>query len=242
MPLSRSHLTGPLGPLGVDTRHRSFPENRYDGLVQNPATTRIVQQYLDELAGLPGESPAEPVVRNVLTGAASRLHILCATLLFRNYPRLTQPPLNLQAEEMLSAVVERLLKAMRHVHPTTVRGFFALANQHMRWELNDLARRLDEQQSAVELRDSLIPAASQATSGSELSQNTRRMMTAIEELPEDEREVFNLIRIQGMTQIEAAEVVGVSIKTIQRRLSRGLIRLADKLVDLQPPPAFPESR
>jgi RNA polymerase sigma-70 factor (ECF subfamily) len=32
---------------------------------------------------------------------------------------------------MLSSVVERLLKAMRQVHPTTVRQFFALANQHI---------------------------------------------------------------------------------------------------------------
>jgi hypothetical protein len=35
--------------------------------------------------------------------------------------------------------VERLLKAMRSVHPQTVRQFFALVNRHMRWELNDLA-------------------------------------------------------------------------------------------------------
>ena len=65
--------------------------------------------------------------------------------------RLTQPPLNLQADELLGAVVERLLKALREVRPRTVRQFFALANQHMRWELNDLARRLDEQPAAVEL-------------------------------------------------------------------------------------------
>ena len=52
-------------------------------------------------------------------------------------------PLNLQAEEMLSAVVERLLKALREARPATVRQFFALASQHMRWELNDMARRLD---------------------------------------------------------------------------------------------------
>jgi len=32
---------------------------------------------------------------------------------------------------------------MRSVRPQTVRQFFALANQHMRWQLNDLARRLD---------------------------------------------------------------------------------------------------
>ena len=29
--------------------------------------------------------------------------------------------------------------------PATRSEFFALANQHMRWELNDLARRLDNQ-------------------------------------------------------------------------------------------------
>ena len=43
-----------------------------------------------------------------------------------------------------SAVAERLLKAMREARPVNVRQFFALANQHMRWELNDLARRLDD--------------------------------------------------------------------------------------------------
>jgi hypothetical protein len=37
-------------------------------------------------------------------------------------------------DELLSSVVERLLKAMREVRPPTVRQFFALANQHMRWE------------------------------------------------------------------------------------------------------------
>ena len=47
------------------------------------------------------------------------------------------------------------------------------------------------------------------------------MLEAIEELPEDEREVFGLVRIQGLTQAEAAEILGVSGKTVQRRLNRG---------------------
>jgi hypothetical protein len=33
---------------------------------------------------------------------------------------------------MQSAMIERLLKAMRVVHPKTVRQIFALANQYMR--------------------------------------------------------------------------------------------------------------
>ena len=71
-------------------------------------TTGAVQRYLDDLAE---DSPAEPVVRALIARAVGRLHLLCATLLYRSYPRLTQPPLNLQVEELLSAVTERLLKA-----------------------------------------------------------------------------------------------------------------------------------
>ena len=69
---------------------------------------------------------------------------------------MTRGPLNLCPEELLSSVAERMLKAMREVRPGTVRQFFALAHQHMRWELNDLARRLDQQAAMVELRDSCI--------------------------------------------------------------------------------------
>jgi hypothetical protein len=50
----------------------------------------------------------------------------------------------LQVDELLGAVAERLLKALREVRPGTVRQLFALADQHMRWELNDLARRLGD--------------------------------------------------------------------------------------------------
>src|SRR5438445_3738256 len=118
-------------------------------------TTAAVQRYLDALAG---DQPAEPIVRALLDRAVRRLHVLCANLLYRRYRRLTLPPLNVQPDELLGAVVERLLKAMRSVRPQTVRQFFALVNQHMRWELNDLARRLDEQPTFVELHEGMVPA------------------------------------------------------------------------------------
>ena len=77
-------------------------------------TTAAVQRFLDKLAG---DAPAEPVVRALLDRAVRRLHQLCAALLRGGYPRLARPPLNLQADEMLSAVVERLLKALREARP-----------------------------------------------------------------------------------------------------------------------------
>ena len=56
----------------------------------------------------------------------------------------------------------------------------------------------------------------------------------IEGLPEDEREVFDLVAIQGSTHAEAATVVGVSEKTVQRRLNRARFLLAERLADLRP--------
>jgi RNA polymerase sigma-70 factor (ECF subfamily) len=197
--------------------------------MEEERTTAIVQRYLDELAR---EAPAEPIVRALLDRAVRRLHDLGAALLHRSYPRLTRPPLNLQADELLGAVVERLLKALREARPRTVRQFFALASQHMRWELNEMARRLDEQPAAVELRDELAPARASSASG--LTPDCRRMLEAIANLPEREREAFDLVRIQGLTQAEAAQVLGVSAPTVNRRLNRGLQLLLETLGDLGP--------
>ena len=82
---------------------------------------------------------------------------------------------------------------------------------------------------------------SPASSASGLSPDGLRMLRAIEELPEDEREVFDLVRIQGMTQAEAAQVLGVSAVTVKRRLSRGLRLLAEQLADLGPDEVPPDS-
>jgi RNA polymerase sigma-70 factor (ECF subfamily) len=102
----------------------------------------------------------------------------------------------------------------------------------MRWELNDLARRLDEQPPPVELHDDAVPAPPSSDTG--LSPDCRRIMAAIDGLPEGEREAFDLVRIQGMTQAEAAEVLEVSVMTVNRRLHRALQLLAAALGDLYP--------
>ena len=192
-------------------------------------TTIAVQLYLDALNG---DEPAEPIIRALLDRAVRRLEFLCKNLLYRKYQRLTAPPLNLQSDEMLDAVVERLLKAMCKVRPKTVREFFGLANQHMRWELNDLARRLDEKAVSVALQDGMVAAP--MTGDSLLTSDGMRMLETIDKLPDDEREVFELVRIQGLTQPEAAELIGVSAKTVQRRLSRALLQLTRELDDLRP--------
>lgn len=195
-------------------------------------TTAAVEQYLGQLARIDGDSASPQIIRALLSRAVHRLQMLCTSLLIQSYPRLTKPPLNLQSEELLSEVVERLLKALQKTQPQNVRQFFGLANQHIRWELNDVARRLDQQARDCELVDAQAVAA--ANSDSSLGPNAKRMLDAIDNLPDDEKEAFSLVRIQGLTHAEAAEIAGVSLKTIQRRLNRSRLLLVEALSDLQP--------
>jgi RNA polymerase sigma factor (sigma-70 family) len=194
-------------------------------------TTVVVQRYLDDLGGAEGASTSAPVIRELLTRTIRRLQILCTSLLYRSYPRLARPPLNLQTDEVLSALVERLIKALNAARPATPLQFFALASQHIRWELNDLARRLDKKQPVTSLDEQAVSAPESGISA--LTPVAKRMLDAIEQLPEEEREVFSLVRIQGMNQTEVADLLGVSTKTVQRRLHRGLRMLSEKLADLQ---------
>jgi RNA polymerase sigma-70 factor (ECF subfamily) len=103
----------------------------------------------------------------------------------------------------------------------------------MRWQLNDLARHLDQRAAAAELPEAEVAAPPDSTA-SGLTPDGRRMLEVIEALPEDEREVFDLVGIQGLTHAEVAAVVGVSEKTVQRRLNRARLLLAERLADLRP--------
>src|SRR5262245_66333992 len=118
-------------------------------------TTAVIQRYL---YALPEDTATEPVIRDLLERAVGRLRLLCATLLYKSYPRLMRPPVNLETDELLGGVVAGLLRALRTTRPPTVRQFFALANQHMRWQLNDLACRLDQQPAAAALAESGVAA------------------------------------------------------------------------------------
>lgn len=190
-------------------------------------TTASVERYLIALAG---DDDPDPIVRALLARAANRLPALCTNMLRKRYPRLLRGPTNVREEEMLSLLVERLLRAMRQVKPTTVREFFALANQHLRWELNEFARQLDSRPSLSPLAEDLPgdPPNDGSTEGTSIKQ----ILDAIDRLPEDEREVFSLVHVQGLTHPETADVLGVSTKTVQRRLHQSLATLAGELSGL----------
>jgi RNA polymerase sigma-70 factor (ECF subfamily) len=77
-------------------------------------TTVVIQRYQD---ALPGDTAAEPIVRELLEQAVGRLRLLCASFLHKSYPRLTRPPVNLETDELLGGVVAGLIKALQTARP-----------------------------------------------------------------------------------------------------------------------------
>jgi len=48
-------------------------------------------------------------------------------------------------------------------------------------------------------------------------------------LPEEEREIVSLLYYQGLSQAEAAAILGVSVRTVQRYWQSALLKLHDLL-------------
>jgi RNA polymerase sigma-70 factor (ECF subfamily) len=201
-------------------------------LVREPDFTELaVQRSLNRLR-ISNGSNTQGIVREIISVSADRLRVLCKSMLSRNYPRLAKGPFNLRPEELLSSVVERLMKAMQSMHLVHFRQFFALAVKHIRWELNEQARAIDGHK--YELLESDAVARPPAEDDERPSPAARRVLEAIDALPHTDREVFELVRLQGMSQVNAAEVLGVCVKTVQRRLNRVLPYLCERLRELDP--------
>ena len=100
---------GKLAPVGLFTGCPAMDEE---------PTTTVIQRYLD---ALPGDTAAEPIVRELLERAVGRLRLLCATLLYKSYPRLTRPPVNLESDELLGRYACYLINS--HDHPVAVGSF-----------------------------------------------------------------------------------------------------------------------
>ena len=196
-------------------------------------TSAAVQRYLDELAA---DSPAEAVVRALLGRAVHRLEKLCATLLYRSYPRLTRPPANLQPDELLGAVVERLLKALREARLDG--SHFAVGVHHA-----DRDGVRPDRLANVGGVDTSMRVHGQIGRGEALRleclhRTQHRVMLdgrrdQVAATP-GEREAFDLVQVQGLSQAEAAQVLEVSVATVNRRLNRGLQLLTATLADLYP--------
>ena len=85
-----------------------------------------------------------------------------------------------------------------------------------------VARELDA--ATIEVPES--PGTDADMLGVELEQVVRKAIAA---LPERCREVFELSRVQGLTYVEIAAVLEISVKTVEKRMGQALSELRERL-------------
>lgn len=61
----------------------------------------------------------------------------------------------------------------------------------------------------------------------EHSELSKKLAAAIEELPEKQKEVFLMHRMEDMSYKEIAEVLGLSVKAVEKRMRNALMRLRE---------------
>lgn len=133
-----------------------------------------------------------------------------------------------ESDDLLQKTLVRLHRAIHVLKPSTTRAFMTIALQNMRWALKDLARDMHNWLDKLGNANALVKAPSLEEEPSTLLEWSF-FHDAIQSLPQEERETFDLIFYGGMQQEEAAEFLGVSTRTIKRRWRLARILLAKAL-------------
>jgi RNA polymerase sigma factor (sigma-70 family) len=193
----------------------------------------LLQNCLDRLRD--GDRSA---LDELIRCACIRLESLTRMML-RDYARLKRWE---ETDDVFQSALLRLTRCLEDVVPETVRDFFRLATLQIRRELIDLARhyyRTDgpgaRHSTAYRpgVSDSAPPAYEQAESGCEPSRlvGWTELHKLVGEMPEEEREVFDLLWYQDLSQPEAARLLGMPERTLKRRWQAIRLRLHQALKD-----------
>jgi RNA polymerase sigma-70 factor (ECF subfamily) len=148
-----------------------------------------------------------------------------------------------QTDDVLQSALIRLLRSLHEVKPATAREFFALSTQQMRRELIDLSRHYfgphgtgANHQSQAGISNGEAPAYESSTRSNEPSLLAcwSEFHREVDCLPVEEREVIDLLFYHEMPQAEAAALLGVTVRTVQRRWQAALLHLHEILKGLWP--------
>jgi len=191
--------------------------------------TTEIQARLDRLRAGDGAARDE-----LLALAADRL-VRLARKMLKGYPGVARWE---QTDDVAQNALIRLNRALRTLAPPTARDFFNLAAAQIRRELIDLARHYHGPLGLGAHHSTQAGRASSASAGPSAPDSTydpgrlaawAEFHDAVESQGEAERELFDLLWYQGLTQFEAAAALGVSERTVHSRWLTARVRLSDAL-------------
>ena len=184
-------------------------------------TTQSIQRWLDEAAT--GNAEA----REQLLGRACDRLMKLTRKLIRGFPQVHRWE---ETDDVFQNAILRLCRALDDASPRDARHFFRLSAMQIRRELIDLSRRYQGpqgmgvhhatqpfRQNADASHEPLPHEAVEASADPQRIAEWTELHQQIEQLPDEQREVFDLLWYQGLSQEEAAEVLSTSVRTIKRR-------------------------
>lgn len=196
---------------------------------ETPASTVLLQLCLDRMRA--GDRQAR---EELLRHTCGRLERLTRKLL-RGYPGVRRWA---QTDDVLQSALIRLLRALESVQPESLRAFFGLAAVQIRRELLDLTRHYYGPQgmganhaSAGNRASGQAPLHDPADGSHDPGDLAEwcEFHERVGQLPDEEREVVDLLYYQGLSQVEASKLLDISIRTVQRRWQSAMLRLHDLL-------------
>jgi len=180
--------------------------------------TAVLGQWLERL-----KQGNEAARSEVIHHAGQRLEVLTRRML-RHYPRLRRWE---QTDDVLQNALLRLHRSLATIQPESPRQFYGLAATHIRRELLDLTRHHFGPEGAAakhhtdrfgqEEKGGPVANKEDASGEPTTLAEWTEFHEKVTHLPDTEREVFDLLWYEGLTQVEAAKVLGVTERTIKNR-------------------------
>jgi RNA polymerase sigma-70 factor (ECF subfamily) len=211
-------------------------------MTTSASQTMMIQACLDRLrAG--DESARQELIRC----ACGRLERLTRKML-GGWPRIHRWE---ETCDVMQNSLLRLCRSLSEAKPAAVADFFRLAALHIRRELHDLAKHyygphgMGTNHATAAWKSPCDDGSNGATAREPLGADEDPASLAawaefhhqVERLPEEEREVFDLLWYQELSQAEAAELLNVSQRTVKRRWASARLRLHKVLGETLPPPS-----
>ena len=195
-------------------------------------TSLFLQNSLDRLKR--GDAAARD---ELVSRVSQRLKILAERML-RKYPGVARWE---QADDILQEASIRLHRSLEKIVPESLDEFFALGALQLRRQLCDMARHYNgpEGMGANHASDFLKPDDTtnrfarlepiDPGSNAETLAIWAEFHESVEQLPEIERRVFELLWYHDLTQAEAAETLKMSERQLRRHWQAARLTLKEKL-------------
>ncbi len=157
----------------------------------------------------------------IVESAISQLEVIAHRLL-RRYPTVSRWE---QTDDVVQNAAIRLHRALQAIDAADVRCYAALAATQVRRELVDLARHHGSPASDASRHETsgwrrdggqAVDEAVAPVESSVEMDSWERFREAVKDLPQAERELFDLVWHLGLSQAQVADVLGCSVRTVKR--------------------------